>query len=113
MSSWSIASGLEVVGRELKLEGIFKYLPAAHAEQESHHIGLLLLVELFNVFKGTHLYGGSNRLANIPDEKSRFIRGGSQQVVSNYIPWRLMLAVEVSNFSVVFRTWECLFVIAY
>lgn len=31
------------------------YLPAAHAEQEAHHIGLLLLLELLEVLVGTHL----------------------------------------------------------
>jgi hypothetical protein len=31
------------------------YLPAAHAKEESHHIGLLLLVKLLDIFEGTHL----------------------------------------------------------
>lgn len=30
------------------------YLPAAHSEQEAHHIGLLLLLELFDILEGTH-----------------------------------------------------------
>jgi hypothetical protein len=32
------------------------YLPAAHAQKEAQHIGLLLLLELFDVFEGTHLH---------------------------------------------------------
>lgn len=35
------------------------YLPAAHAEEESHHIGLLLLVKFLDIFEGTHLVGVS------------------------------------------------------
>jgi hypothetical protein len=31
------------------------YLPAANTEKEAQHIGLLLLLELFDVFQGTHL----------------------------------------------------------
>jgi hypothetical protein len=31
------------------------YLPAAHTQKEAQHIGLLLLLELFDVFEGTHL----------------------------------------------------------
>jgi hypothetical protein len=31
------------------------YLPAAHSEEESHDIGLLLLVKLLDIFEGTHL----------------------------------------------------------
>ena len=31
------------------------YLPAAHTKQEAHHIALLLLVELLEVFVGAHL----------------------------------------------------------
>ena len=34
------------------------YLPAAHTQKEAQHIGLLLLLELFDVFEGTHLRGG-------------------------------------------------------
>lgn len=33
----------------------FSYLPASHAQKEAQHIGLLLLLELFDVFEGTHL----------------------------------------------------------
>ena len=33
----------------------FSYLPAAHTQKEAQHIGLLLLLELFDVFEGTHL----------------------------------------------------------
>ena len=33
------------------------YLPAAHALQEAHHIALLLLLKLLEVFVGTHLRG--------------------------------------------------------
>lgn len=32
------------------------HLPASDAQQEAKHIGLLLLLKLFNVFEGTHLY---------------------------------------------------------
>jgi len=46
-------------------------LPAADAEEEAKHIGLLLLVEFFNVLEGTHLYGpndspkaGTTRIRN-------------------------------------------------
>lgn len=35
---------------------VVSYLPAAHAEQEAHHIGLLLLLKLLEVFVGTHLF---------------------------------------------------------
>jgi hypothetical protein len=31
------------------------YLPAAHAEQEAHHIALLLLLKLLEVLVGAHL----------------------------------------------------------
>lgn len=31
------------------------HLPAANPQQESHNIGLLLLVEFFDIFEGTHL----------------------------------------------------------
>jgi hypothetical protein len=31
------------------------YLPTAHSEEESHDIGLLLLVKLLDIFEGTHL----------------------------------------------------------
>lgn len=31
------------------------YFPAANAEKEAHHIGLLLLLELLDILKGTHL----------------------------------------------------------
>lgn len=33
----------------------FAYLPAADTEKEAQHIRLLLLLELFDVFEGTHL----------------------------------------------------------
>lgn len=38
-------------------EGSFSYLPAANAEQEAQHIGLLLLLKFLNVLKRTHLFG--------------------------------------------------------
>lgn len=31
------------------------YFPAANAQKEAHHIGLLLLLELFDILEGTHL----------------------------------------------------------
>lgn len=37
------------------VSGKGSYLPAAHSEEESHDIGLLLLVKLFDIFEGTHL----------------------------------------------------------
>lgn len=40
-------------------EGSFSYLPAANAEQEAQHIGLLLLLKFLNVLKRTHLFGKS------------------------------------------------------
>jgi hypothetical protein len=33
------------------------HLPATDAEQEANHIGLLLLLDLFDVLEGTHLDG--------------------------------------------------------
>lgn len=35
--------------------GFLSYLPAADTEKEAQHIRLLLLLELFDVFEGTHL----------------------------------------------------------
>lgn len=35
--------------------GVLSYLPAANAEQEPNDIGLLLLLDLFDVLEGTHL----------------------------------------------------------
>lgn len=35
--------------------GVSSYLPASDAEEESQHVGLLLLVQLLDVFEGTHL----------------------------------------------------------
>ena len=34
---------------------VLAYLPAAHAEQEAHHIALLLLLKLLEVLVGAHL----------------------------------------------------------
>lgn len=31
------------------------YLPAAYAEKEAQHVGLLLLMELLDIFQSTHL----------------------------------------------------------
>lgn len=30
------------------------YFPASDSEEESQHVGLLLLLKLFDVFEGTH-----------------------------------------------------------
>lgn len=35
--------------------GVLSHLPAANAEQEPNNIGLLLLLDLFDVLEGTHL----------------------------------------------------------
>lgn len=46
--------------------GLFStYFPAAHSEKEAHHIGLLLLLKLFDILEGTHddCQGGKERLA--------------------------------------------------
>lgn len=40
------------------------YLPAANAEKEAHHIGLLLLLKFLDILKGTHFgYGELARLS--------------------------------------------------
>lgn len=36
---------------------VLSHLPAANAEQEPNDIGLLLLLDLFDVLEGTHLDG--------------------------------------------------------
>ena len=43
--------------RGYEIEGwrVLSYLPAANAEQEPNNIGLLLLLDLFDVLEGTHL----------------------------------------------------------
>lgn len=39
---------------EYRLVVVLTYFPAAHSEKEAHHIGLLLLLELFDILEGTH-----------------------------------------------------------
>ena len=36
-------------------EGRASHLPATDTQQEANHVGLLLLLNLFHVFEGTHL----------------------------------------------------------
>jgi hypothetical protein len=40
------------------------YFPAAHAEKEAHHIGLLLLLELFDILEGTHFGCFGSKVSN-------------------------------------------------
>lgn len=49
------------------------YLPAANAEKEAHHIGLLLLLKFLDILEGTH-FGCSNKrqtLANASCAKNQ------------------------------------------
>lgn len=41
--------------RQSRVRGFLSHLPAANAEQEPNNIGLLLLLDLFDVLEGTHL----------------------------------------------------------
>lgn len=41
--------------RGLGEKGRVSHLPATDTQQEANHIGLLLLLNLFHVFEGTHL----------------------------------------------------------
>lgn len=45
----------KVVSNEAFARGFLSYLPAADTEKEAQDIRLLLLLELFDVFEGTHL----------------------------------------------------------
>lgn len=45
----------KVVSIEAFARGCLSYLPAADTEKEAQDIRLLLLLELFDVFEGTHL----------------------------------------------------------
>lgn len=42
-------------GKKKSTSGFSAYLPAAHAQKEAHHIGLLLLLKLLDILEGTHL----------------------------------------------------------
>lgn len=41
--------------RPQRIGVVSTYFPAAHSEEEAHHIGLLLLLKLFDILEGTHL----------------------------------------------------------
>ena len=47
---------------------VVAYLPAAHAEQEAHHIALLLLLKLLEVFVGAHLVKVLAGFQKLPSE---------------------------------------------
>ena len=47
--------GLEHLDRRSCVWIVCSYLPAAHSQEEAEDIGLLLLLQLFDVFEGAHL----------------------------------------------------------
>jgi hypothetical protein len=46
--------------------GVVTYFPAAHTEKEADQVGLLLLLELFDILEGTHFcYSRAATMANV------------------------------------------------
>lgn len=54
--------------------GVVTYFPAAHTEKEADQVGLLLLLELFDILEGTHFcYSMATTTANVSFTKDGLI----------------------------------------
>lgn len=65
--------------RQSRVGGLLSHLPAANAEQEPNNIGLLLLLDLFDVLEGTHL---DNCESAIRTQWLNVVRGGNNHTLS-------------------------------
>ena len=71
------------------------YLPAANAKQKSHDIALLLLLQLFEILVGTHLWW-KKMLAGAHFFRSYFVS------IRDVVPWHSLRSIDTLNLSVTY-----------
>lgn len=71
------------------------YLPAANAEKEAHHIGLLLLLKFLDILEGTH-FGCYNDVSNVA-------RVETENSAEDNLLFQLSKRIDKNNPGVLFR----------